>query len=114
LPARSRWLLAAQGGFQAFFDEALADPLHRGHADVHRLDDALVGPGGATGGGIGLQQNAGVGQLPGSCLARSDQVLELLAFLLGQRNFVPLHHLSPGVSLPPGELIQLHPSVQMR
>src|SRR5205807_4998789 len=100
-----------QGRLRALFDEALADPLHRGHANFQGLDNALVGPGRAAGRGIGLEQDARVRQLPRSCLARSDQGLELLAFLVGQRNLVPLHHLSPGGSGPPGESTQLYPSL---
>ena len=94
-PAGAILLLAAQGGFQALLHEALADADDGGGADVQGVGDPLVGPGGAAVGGVGLEQDAGVGELPGSGLAGGDQLGQLLALLGGQRNLILLHGFLP-------------------
>ena len=72
-------------------DEALADPLDGGDADLQRLGDAVIGPGGAAVGLVGLEEDAGVGQRLGGRLAGGDHGLQLLAFLVGERHTVLLH-----------------------
>jgi hypothetical protein len=83
-------LLAVQGGVQAVFDEPLADPLDRGDVDLDGLGDTGVGPSRAIGGGIGLEQDAGTGQLLGGRLAGGDQALQGVTPLGGQREGVLL------------------------
>jgi len=73
----------------------LPDPPDGVGAGVEGLGDAVVRPGGATLGGVGLEQDAGMGQLLGGRLASGDQILQLLAFLYGQRNLVLLHGVPP-------------------
>ena len=70
LPGRSLLRLADQGGLEALLDEPLADPLDGGGADLQGLGDLPVGPGGAAVGGVGLEQDAGMGQLAGGGLDR--------------------------------------------
>jgi hypothetical protein len=67
-------LLAAEGGLQAVLDEALADPLDGGRANFDGVGDALVGPARAAGGGIGLEQDTGMGEFASGGLAGGDQV----------------------------------------
>ena len=69
LPAGSVLLLADQGCLQPLLDEALANPLDGPQVDLDRFRDPVIGPGRPVGGGIGLEQDAGVGQLLGSGLA---------------------------------------------
>jgi hypothetical protein len=75
LPARPVLLLADQGGREALLDEPLADPLDRGDVDLDGVCDAGVGPAGAAGGGVGLEQDAGVGLRPGGRLAGGDHAV---------------------------------------
>ena len=84
-------LLADEGGLEALLDEALADPLDGGDAHLGGLGDAGVRPGGAARRGVGLEQDAGVGQLLGRGLAGRDQLVQLLALLGGQCHLVLLH-----------------------
>src|SRR5213082_1920675 len=79
------------GGVRPLLDEPLPHPGDGGGADVEGLSDALVGPGGAAVGLVGLEQDAGMGQLAGGRLAGGDQVVQGLAFLGGQRHKVFLH-----------------------
>ncbi len=111
-PAGPVLRLAAQGRFQALLDEAPADALDSGDAHLDGLGDAPVRPGGAARRGVGLQEDAGAGQFQGSCLAGSDEFVELLAFVPSQRNLVPLHPLSPEVPKSQEKGRQLHSSCQ--
>ena len=61
--------LADQRGFEALLDEALADALDGADIDVEGQGDVGVAPGGSTVGGVGLQQDAGVGDPLGGGLA---------------------------------------------
>ena len=90
-PRRAILFLADQGGLQALFDEGLPHATDGGGADGDGLCDAAIGPVGAAG-GVGLEQNAGMDQLLGSGLASGDQVVQLLAFAIGQGNDVHLLH----------------------
>src|SRR5262249_26486289 len=111
LSAGAVLLLAAQGCLQALLDEALADALDGGAADLDRLGDPLVGPGRAAGGGGRLEQGAGGGKLAGGALAGRDQVGQLLAVLVSERNLVLLDGVPPGATTP-GEPLQLHSASQ--
>jgi hypothetical protein len=94
-PAGAVLRLATERGLKAVLDKALAESLPGRDAELQGLGNALVGPRGAAVGGIGLEPNAGVGQLPGSGLSGRAQVLQLLAFLGGPGNFVSLPGLLP-------------------
>src|SRR5262249_56072818 len=83
----------------------LADPLDGGRADLQGFSDRPVGPGGAALGGVGLEQDAGVGQLPGGGPAGGDQVVQGLAFLGVERDLVSLHGGPPVAVSAPGEPI---------
>src|SRR5512135_3222902 len=89
--ARAVLRLAAQGRLQALLDEPLADPLDGSDADVEGLGDPVVVPSGSFGGGIGLEQDAGVGELLGGRFASGDEVVQVPAFLGGQGDGVFLH-----------------------
>ncbi len=52
-----------------------------GDADLQGVSDPPIGPGGADVGGVGLEQDAGVGQLLGGGLAGGDEVVQGLTFL---------------------------------
>jgi hypothetical protein len=81
LPGRSLPPLAIQGGVEAQFDESLTDPFDGVGADLQGVGDLPVRPGGSAVGGVGLEQDAGMGQLAGGGLTGGDQVVEVLAFL---------------------------------
>jgi hypothetical protein len=83
--------LADRGRLQALLDEPPADPLAGGDADLDRLGDPAIGPGGSAGGGIGLEEDAGVGQPLGGGLAGGDEGEQVLAFLVGEGDSVLLH-----------------------
>jgi len=83
--------LAAQGGVQPLLDEPLPHPGDGGEADVEGLGDALVGPGGATLGLVGFDQDAAMGQFLGRGLASSGQLVQEVALLGGQCHKVFLH-----------------------
>jgi hypothetical protein len=51
-------------------------------------------------GGIGLEQDAGVGQLASGGLPGGDQVLERLPFFGGEGDFEPFHDSIPGPKVP--------------
>ncbi len=91
LPAGANLLLADQSRLQTLLDKALANPLHGGQVDLDGLGDAVVGPGWPVGSGIGLEQDACVGQFQGRRLAGGDEVVERLAFGSGERDLVLLH-----------------------
>lgn len=93
---------ADHGRLQAVLDEPLADPLDRGGAHLDGLGDLTVGQGGSALGGIGLEEDAGVGQLLGGGLAGGDEVGEGLTFLGGQRDDVLLQVGSPGAVIAKG------------
>jgi hypothetical protein len=63
----------------------------------------VIGPGGAAVGGVGLEQDAGVGQLAGGGLTGGDQVVELLNFVGFERDLVSLHDGPPGAVSASGE-----------
>src|SRR6266540_2572723 len=105
-------LLATQGVVQALLDEALADALDGSDADLDRLADALVGPGRPAVGGVGLEQDAGAGELLGGGLAGGDQGGQLRAFLGGQRNLVLLHGVPPETVTAAGEPTRMHQASQ--
>src|SRR6266540_3659506 len=105
-------LLATQGVVQALLDEALADALDGSYADLDRLADALVGPGRPAVGGVGLEQDAGAGELLGGGLAGGDQGGQLRAFLGGQRNLVLLHGVPPETVTASGEPTRMHQASQ--
>src|SRR5262249_6082327 len=67
--------LAPQGVGEALLDEALADAGDGGEANVEGLGDALVSPGRAAVGLVGLEQDAGMGQPLGRGLAGGGQVI---------------------------------------
>jgi hypothetical protein len=83
----------------------LADTLDGGVAVLQGLGDAAIGPGGAALGGIGLEEDAGMGRLHGCGLAGGDQVLESLTLFGGQRDDVLLQVVSPVAIIAPRELI---------
>src|SRR5262249_52405699 len=77
-----------------------------GGAELDRLGDPVVGPARSVGGGVGLEQDAGMGQLLGGRLAGGDQLLKGLAFLGGQGDSVLLHGDPPEAGVAPGEPIR--------
>jgi hypothetical protein len=83
--------LAYQGGVQALLDEPFPDPLDRADVDLDRLGNAGVRPSRAVGGGIGLEQDTGVGQFQGRSLVGGDQVLQGVTFIRGERDLVLFH-----------------------
>jgi hypothetical protein len=84
-------LLAHQSGLQPVLDEALPHLLDRGAVDLDGFGNAGVSPSRPLGGGIGFEQDAGVGQFLGSGLAGGDQIVQGLPFVGSQRNLVLLH-----------------------
>ncbi len=80
-------LLAFQGGVESLLDEASADPLDHRDMDFQGVGDPPVGPVQAVVGGVGLEQDAGVGQLASGALAGGDEVVERLAFVGGEGDF---------------------------
>src|SRR6185437_16105560 len=94
----------------ALLDEPLADPLDGGDGDLDRLGDPMIGPGGAALGGIGLEQDAGVGQLLGGSLASGNEVVEGLPLVGGQSDDVSLQVRSPRAVIAPGEPIPMQSS----
>ena len=93
LPLSARPVLgrADQGCLQPVFDEPLADPLDGGGTNVEGLGDLFVIPSGSLGGGIGLEQDAGMGQLLSGGLAGGDEFEQTLTFLGGLGHDVLLH-----------------------
>jgi hypothetical protein len=63
----------------------------------------VIGPGGTAVGGIGLEQDAGMGQLAGGGLPGGDQVVEVLAFVGVKRDLISLHGCPPGAISASGE-----------
>ena len=53
--------------------------------------------------GVGLEQDAGMGQLAGGGLPGGDQVVEVLAFLGFERDLISLHGGPPGAGSATGE-----------
>src|SRR5512147_2338442 len=88
---------------EALLDEALAHSLDGGHANLQGVGDLVVRPGGASLGGVGLEQDTGMGQLPGGGLTGGDQVVQVLAFLGVERDLVSLHGGPPEVVSASGE-----------
>jgi hypothetical protein len=70
-------MLADQDGGEAFFHQLLARPSNDVDAGVEGGGDFAVSPSFASLRGIGLQQNACLGQLSGRVLTRTDQHVEL-------------------------------------
>ncbi len=103
LASRSLPRLAVQRGVEALLDEPLTDPLDGGGADFQGLGDPVIGPGGAAVGGVGLEQDAGMGQLAGGGLPGGDQVVEVLAFVGVKRDLISLHGCPPGAISASGE-----------
>jgi hypothetical protein len=101
-------LLADDGGVEALFDEALAEAFHGGDADLHRLGDALIGPGRSPGAGVGLEEGAGVGEFPGGGIAGGDELGQLLALRSCQRDLVLLH--SGILPIPLTKQLHTHPA----
>jgi len=100
LPARSGLRLAGQGGVQPVLDEPLADPPDGIRADLDRVGDPVVGPPRPAVGLVGLEQDAGMGQLLGGRLAGGDQGGPVVPLVGGQSDAVLLH----------GGLLPVHPS----
>jgi hypothetical protein len=69
-----------------------------------------IGPGRAAFGGVGLEEDAGVGQPLGSGLTGGDEVVEGLTFVGRQRHDVLLQVGAPGGVIAPGEPMRPHPS----
>jgi hypothetical protein len=74
-----------QGRVQAFLHKPLAGPKDRVGAGVQCLGDSLVVPSVARLGDVGLQQDARPEQLPCRVLARSNQHIQPIAFVIGNR-----------------------------
>src|SRR5262249_42471872 len=83
-PAGPVVALAVQGGVEALLDEALADPLDGAGGDLDSFGDVGVVPGRTAGGGVGLEQDAGVGEQSGGGLALGKQGGQLVPFGGGQ------------------------------
>src|SRR3954464_1893025 len=83
-------MLADQDGGEAFFHQLLSGPGNGVDAGVESGGDVAVPPSFARLRGIGLQQNAGLGQLSGRVLTRMDQRVELLPLLIIELYHVPL------------------------
>jgi hypothetical protein len=82
---------AGQGSVQPLLDQALAHAGDSGQANVQGLGDLRIGPSGAAGGRIGLEQDAGMGKLLSGCFASGDQVVQELALFVGQGHNILLH-----------------------
>ena len=48
----------------------------------------MIGPGGAAVGGVGLEQETGMGRLAGGGLPGADQVVRVLAFVGVERDLI--------------------------
>src|SRR5277367_6385137 len=83
-------MLADQDGVEALFHQLLAGPSNGIDASVEGGGDFAVPPSFASLRGVGLQQNAGLGQLSGRVLTRTDQRVELLSLLIAELYHVPL------------------------
>ena len=76
--------LAAQGGLEAFLDEAFLAAFDRADGAVDRLGDLGDGPAGAVGAAVAEQEHAGGEELLGVDPAGAAEGFEVVAFGLGQ------------------------------
>src|SRR5262245_9007984 len=83
---------ADQGPLEAAFDEVAADPVDGDRPDIQREADLLIGPSRPRVAAIGLQEDAGPGQLARRRLAFGDEGLQVLALLGGQADDESLVH----------------------
>src|SRR6266540_2256567 len=81
-----------QRRLQPLLSTLLAQPGDGRLAGLQRLDDRGVRPPGPVGSPVGLQQDAGVGQLAGGRRARGNQAVQRLAFLRAQFDDILLVH----------------------
>src|SRR3712207_1139615 len=84
--------LAVERGVKAVLDQTLAHAPNGRKADIQRVGDRIVRPGRAGGALVSFEEDAGVGQRAGRRGARSDEVVEVGAFVVSERDTVLLIH----------------------
>ena len=80
-PGTARDGPADEGPLEAAFDEVAADPVDSDRSDIQGQTDLFIGPSRPRVAAIGLQEDAGPGQLARRRLALGDEGLQLLALL---------------------------------
>ena len=95
--------LAVESGFEPVLDHPLAHPMDGGHADIERVRDLPVAPARAI--DIGLQPPPRPQCLVPGHARPSDQLLQGLAFLVGQTDDV-LGFLAHGSLLASGSNVE--------
>lgn len=83
-------MLADKHGIEAFFHQLLAGPGNGVDAGIKGGGDFAVPPSFASFRGIGLQQNASLGQLPGGVFTRTYQRVEPFPLFIAELHNVPL------------------------
>ncbi len=93
---RPRWLpLAQQGNVQSCRDQLSPNPRHRPQVGAQSRTDLLIGvflPAGS----VGKQEDAGMGQFAGRCLAAGNQLFQIAPFFRCQ-SYPILFHGSPPI-----------------
>ena len=84
-------MLADQDGLEPFFHQLLAGPGNRVGAGIEGRCNPAVTPAFASFRGVGLQQDACPGQLPGRVFAHMYQRVEPLPLLVAELHHIPLH-----------------------
>jgi hypothetical protein len=88
LAGQSRHRLGLQGGLQALLDEPLAEAFDGADGEGEGRGDVGIFP---ADGLVGLEQRLGVAEGAGSGFALGEQLLELVAFVVGQGHHILLH-----------------------